>query len=92
VSKVGTPLEPRRIGRIFDSLQNKVGLPRIKIRAMRHTAVTVLKDLNVPAKDAQLILGHANISTTLNIYQHGTPETHRVAISAMEGRLIDCGQ
>jgi integrase len=92
VSKAGTPLEPRRIGRIFDSLQYKAGLPRIKIHAMRHTAATVLKDLNVPVKDAQLILGHANISTTLNIYQHGTLETHRVAISAMEERLIGCGQ
>jgi Na+-driven multidrug efflux pump len=28
---------------------------------MRHTAATALKDLNVPVKDAQLILGHANI-------------------------------
>jgi len=55
---------------------------------MRHTAATVLKDLNIPVKDAQLILGHANISTTLNIYQHGTPETHKAAISAIGERLF----
>jgi len=89
VSKAGTPLEPRRLARYFDVLQKNAGLPRITIHAMRHTAATVLKDLNVPVKDAQLILGHSNISTTLNVYQHGTPETHRAAISAVEERL--CG-
>ena len=88
VSKSGTPFEPRNLGRLFDTLVKKAGLPRIKIHAMRHTAATFLKNLNVPVKDAQLILGHANISTTLNIYQHGTQETQRVAISAVEDRLL----
>jgi integrase len=88
VSRVGTPLEPRNLARCFDELTKKAGLPRIKIHAMRHTAATVLKDLNVPVKDVQLILGHSDIATTLNIYQHGTPETHRSAISAIGERLL----
>ena len=88
MSGVGTPLEPRNFARCFHELAKKAGLLRIKIHAMRHTAATVLKDLNAPVKDAQLILGHSNISTTLNIYQHGTPEAHRAAISAVEKRLF----
>jgi len=88
ISKVGTPIEPRNLRRYFDTLLEETGLPRITVHAMRHTAATVLKDLNVPVKDAQLILGHSDISTTLNIYQHGTPETHRAAISAIENRLL----
>ena len=87
-SKVGTPLQPRNLGRSFDVLTKKAGLPRIKIHALRHTAATVLKDLNVPVKDAQLILGHSNISTTLNIYQHGSHDTQRYAISAVENCLF----
>jgi len=87
-SATGKPLEPRNLKRCFHRLSDKAGLPRITIHAMRHTAATVLKDLNIPIKDAQLILGHANISTTLNIYQHGTPETHRVAIAAVGERLL----
>ncbi len=87
-SVVGTPLEPRNLTRCFNLLLARCGLPRITIHAMRHTAATALKDLNIPVKDAQLILGHSNISTTLNIYQHGTLETHRAAISAMEERLL----
>ncbi|MDR1629490.1 MAG: site-specific integrase [Oscillospiraceae bacterium] len=88
-SKAGTPLEPRNLTRYYNDLVEKANLPRIKIHAMRHTAATLLKDLNVPVKDAQLILGHSSISTTLNIYQHGTPETHRTAISAVESRLLE---
>jgi hypothetical protein len=42
----------------------------------------------VPIKDAQLILGHSCISTTLSIYQHGTPETHRNAMNTLGERLL----
>lgn len=88
VSKAGTPLESKSLERCFHILLKKAGLPRITMHAMRHTAATVLKDLKVPVKDAQLILGHANIATTLNIYQHGTAETHRMAIAAMGKQLL----
>jgi integrase len=87
-SRKGTPLEPRNLTRCFDILTAKCGLPRIKIHAARHVAATVLKDLNVPIKDVQLILGHSNISTTMNIYQHGTEETRRAAVFAIEERLF----
>jgi integrase len=88
ISQANTPLEPRNLARSFHDLIARAGLPRIKLHAMRHTAATMLKDLAVPAKDAQLILGHANISTTLNIYQHGTPDTHRSAMTAVEQTLL----
>jgi len=88
VGKTGRALEPKSLVRSFDILAMRAGLPRIKVHAMRHTAATVLKDLGVPVKDAQLILGHSNIITTLNIYQHGTPDTHRTAISAVGERLF----
>ena len=91
VSRAGTPLEPRRLGRCFEKMIENTGLPRITLHAMRHTAATNLKDLGVPVKDAQLILGHSDIATTLNIYQHGTFETHRTAIAAVEERLLQKG-
>lgn len=88
LSGAGTPLEPRNLARSFHLLADKLGLPRIKLHATRHTAATILKELNVPVKDVQLILGHANISTTLNIYQHGTTETQRNALCAVGERLL----
>ena len=43
-------------------------MPRIVFHDMRRTAATLLKDLGVPARDAQVILGHANIAVTWGIY------------------------
>jgi integrase len=35
---------------------------------LRRTAATLLTDLGVPARDAQVILGHSTVSVTLGIY------------------------
>lgn len=51
---------------------------------MRHTAATLLKNLGVPARDAQLILGHSNIMTTQQIYQHDDMDTRRDALARLE--------
>ena len=87
-SSVGTPLEPRNLNRSFHQLTEKIGLPRIKIHATRHTIATILKELAVPLKDVQLILGHSNITTTANIYQHGTSEVQRAALTSAQNRLL----
>ena len=92
LSNTGKPLESRWLGPCFQQLAKKAGLPRIKLHAIRHTTATILKDLNVPIKDVQLILGHANISTTMNIYQHGTPETHHNAINDIGNQLVGIPQ
>jgi hypothetical protein len=42
----------------------------------------------VPVKIAQEQLGHASISTTLNIYTHVVDASHRKAIEAVERELF----
>ena len=42
----------------------------------------------VPVKIAQEQLGHASISTTLNIYTHVVDAAHRKAVEAVEERLF----
>ncbi len=88
VCRYGTILEPRNLNRCFYQLTEKAKLPHIKIHAMRHTTATILKDLNVPIKDVQLILGHSDLTTTAKIYQHGTFEVQQTALSAAHERLI----
>ena len=71
----GNPIDRRGLLRTFQRLSKKAGLPIITLHAIRHTTATILKDMGVPARDTQLILGHANIATTQQIYQHsGLPE------------------
>ncbi len=88
ISKVGTPVDPKNFVRTFHLLRVKAGLPRITVHHTRHTAATVLKDLGVPARDAQLILGHAQITTTQQLYQHGDITSQTKALSLVEEQLL----
>lgn len=54
---------------------------------LRHTAASLLKVLGVPLKDAQVILGHANASTTQQIYTHVDDAAMREAITRLN-RLL----
>lgn len=47
-----------------------------------------LNDLNVPVQIAQEQLGHASISTTLDLYTYIVDASHRKAIEAVERELF----
>ena len=83
-TSLGTPLEAglfRR--RHFQRLITKYRMPPIKLHGLRHTAATILKDMGVPVKDVQEILGHTDISTTLKVYQHGSNHVKWNALTRM---------
>jgi integrase len=54
----------------------------------RHIHSSLMSDLRVPVKIAQEQLGHASISTTLNVYTHVVDASHRSAVEAVEDRLF----
>ena len=56
---------------------------------LRHTAATNLKDLGIAPKDAQMILGHAHISTTLQIYQHSNMSGRSEALKKYELQIAE---
>jgi len=86
-SKTGAPVEPGNFARTFHMLSSRAGLPRITVHHTRHTAATLLKSLGVPARDAQLILGHSNVTTTQQLYQHGDIDRQRIALQSVEMAL-----
>ena len=61
---------------------------RVTWHQFRHIHSSLLNDLKVPVKIAQEQLGHASISTTLNIYTHVVDASHRKAIEAVEARIV----
>jgi integrase len=83
-SSSGRPIEPYNFSRAFQFICARHKIRRIKLHHVRHTAATVLKNLGVPARDAQLILGHSNVAITQEIYQHDTMDSRRVALRSME--------
>jgi len=65
-----------------------VGLGRVTWHQFRHIHSSLLNDLKMPVKIAQEQLGHASISTTLNIYTHVVDASHRRAVEEVEQRLF----
>jgi integrase len=80
--------ETRILRRVLYPAAKKAGLDRVTWHQFRHIHSSVLNDLRVPVKIAQEQLGHASISTTLNIYTHVVEASHRKAIEALEGALF----
>lgn len=87
LSSTGTPVDPKNFVRTFHEIRTTAGLPRITVHHTRHTAATTLKNLHVPARDAQLILGHSHVTTTQQLYQHGDIEGQTEALVRV-GQLL----
>ena len=85
----GDPLrESKLLRNVLQPAAEAAGLGRVTWHQFRHIHSTLLNDLRVPAKIAQEQLGHASISTTLNIYTHVVNASHRCAIEAVERELF----
>lgn len=54
----------------LNAIIKKHHLPRITIHGFRHTHCTLLIEAGASMKEVQARLGHANISTTMDIYAH----------------------
>ncbi len=90
-TRTGRPVEPRNLVRSFRRICDTKRVRVIKVHHLRHTVGSLLKDLKVPPRDAQAILGHTRISTTLEIYTHVDEEARRDALTRLHG-LLDQGQ
>src|SRR5205814_2535094 len=78
---------------VLQPAAEKAGLGRVTWHQFRHIHSSLLNDLKVPVKIAQEQLGHASISTTLNIYTHVVEASHCKAVEAVEEQLfgeMDC--
>jgi hypothetical protein len=87
-TSTGQPIEPQNYTRTFQQLCAKYQIRRIRLHDLRHGVATLLKDLGVPDKDVQLIMGHSNISITQKIYQHDTMASRRVALDQVGEALL----
>jgi len=88
-SKTGGPFrECNLIGRVLRPAAEAAGINRVTWHQLRHVHASLLHDLGVPAKVAQQQLGHATVETTLKLYTHAIPETHRRAVEGLERVLF----
>ncbi len=72
-SRVGGPIDPSDLNRVFRRHLALAGLPHIRFHDLRHTHASLLIEAGVHPKAIQVRMGHASITTTLNTYGHLMP-------------------
>lgn len=75
----GRPVRPDYLCKALHRVCEKNDLPEIRFHDLRHTAATLLSGEMTP-KQVQAFLGHEDISTTMNVYVHGS-ESDRAAVA-----------
>jgi integrase len=87
-SAVGTPIWGGNLNRAFKATLQRAGLPKsTRFHDLRHTCATLLLMQGVNPKFVQELLGHADISLTLNVFSHVLPGMGDAAAGAMEAAL-----
>lgn len=83
----GGPLNPRYLLILFGQLLESAGLPHMRFHDLRHSAATLLLSMGVNPKIVQEILGHSNISMTMDVYSHVLPSMQREAMGKWDDAL-----
>lgn len=78
----------RIIRRHNKTVENEAGkLPDIPLHGLRHTSATLLISQNVDIRTVSGRLGHAQTSTTMDIYSHALKEMDEKAANALDALL-----
>jgi integrase len=68
------PLEPRTYRYYYHRYMKSAGLPCVHFHGLRHSFATRCIESGCDIKTVSVLLGHSNISTTLNLYVHPNNE------------------
>ncbi|MCL6599026.1 MAG: site-specific integrase [Alicyclobacillus macrosporangiidus] len=82
-TELGNFYEPRNFLRLVYTLCKRAGIDRINVHTLRHTFATRMLEAGEAAKIVQEILGHEDITTTLNRYTHVLPDTKKKSVQKL---------
>lgn len=86
---VGDFLYPDNVSVDFKKLIEKASLPHMRFHDLRHSAATILLAMGVHPKIVQELLGHTQISMTMDIYSHMLPSMQREAMDGLDNLFGD---
>ena len=67
----------------------KSGVRRIRFHDLRHTCASLLLAQGVPPRAVMDVLGHSQLSITMDLYSHVMPSALRDAAVAMDRALSE---
>ena len=77
------PTEPRTYRNYYKRLMKQLDIPALKFHGLRHSFATRCIESNCDYKTVSVLLGHSNISTTLNLYVHPNMEQKKRCVEQM---------
>lgn len=90
-STVGSGLDGPNVTKSFQRLLLNAGLDHRRFHDLRHSCATLLLAQDVAPRVVMEILGHSQISLTMNTYTHVMPELRQRAAVSMELALTGRG-
>lgn len=87
-SETGGYIEAKRPTRRLKRLCEKNGIEYKTFHALRHTYITRLAENDIQPKVAQVLAGHSNYSTTMNVYTHISDQQKQKAIDIITNNNV----
>lgn len=78
------PMEPRVYLNKYKQILKKAGLDSFTFHSLRHTFATRCVEIGFDTKSLSEILGHANVSTTLQNYVHPSLELKKEQMNRLQ--------
>lgn len=77
------PMEPRTYRDYYNRLMKLLDMPKLKFHGLRHSFATRCIESRCDYKTVSVLLGHSNITTTLNLYVHPNMEQKKKCVEQM---------
>lgn len=82
-------IDPRTMQYFFQKRLKECGIRSVNYHALRHTFATRCIEAGMDIKSLSEILGHANVTMTMNIYVHSSIEHKRKQIEHMANKMVN---
>jgi len=76
------------VNKRLQNLLEQAGLPRQRFHDLRHGCASLFLAAGVPLRTIMGVLGHSQISLTLNTYSHLSPALEQDAADALDRMLV----
>ena len=80
---IGNYLDNKKLPRHFKKVLQESKIRDMNFHSLRHSYATRLFEAGVPMKTVQVLLGHKDIQTTMNIYTHVMKEDKSEAVESI---------
>lgn len=88
LSRKGEPTKNSAYDSTLEKLCDKAGIRKFSMHVLRHTMATRCIEGGMRPKTLQVILGHANVGITMNLYVHVTDDEKIKEVERIENALM----